>query len=87
MGDNQYQSIEKTVEPNKKYHSVPVIARDDTLPVDLGAGLLESRFIPKVEEDDLYYGIYEGSENILISVDADFESKDSLSTRTGECDN
>ncbi|XP_015263222.1 PREDICTED: barttin, partial [Gekko japonicus] len=73
MGDSQGLSTEKTVEPNKKYQPVPAIARDGALPIDLGAGLLESSFVPKVEEGDLYYGIYEGSENILISVDASLE--------------
>lgn len=71
----QGQSIEKTVEPNKNYPSVSV-ARDGALPMDLGAELLESRFIPKVEEGDMYYGIYEGSEDILKSVDVVFETKD-----------
>ncbi|XP_060089311.1 barttin [Heteronotia binoei] len=55
IGDSQGQSIEKTVEPCKNYQSFPAIARDGALPIDLGSGLLES----KVEESDLYYGIYE----------------------------
>nr|XP_056700745.1 barttin [Euleptes europaea] len=85
MRDSQDQCNEKTAQPNKKHQSVSAI--DGALPMDLGAGLLESRFIPSMEEGDLYYGIYEGSEDILVSVDTVFEPKDSLSSKTGECDN
>ncbi|XP_077189724.1 barttin [Paroedura picta] len=87
IGDSQGENIEKTVEPNKKNQSVPTIAIGGALAMHLGAGLLESRFIPKVEEGDLYYGIYEGSEEILTSVDTVFEPRGSLSTKTGECNN
>uniref|UniRef100_A0ACB8F3Z1 Uncharacterized protein n=1 Tax=Sphaerodactylus townsendi TaxID=933632 RepID=A0ACB8F3Z1_9SAUR len=80
------QGNEKTAEPNKNPQSDSATTRDGALPLNLGAGLLESRFIPNVEEGDLYYGIYEESEDILVSVGAVFEPKDLLSTMTGERD-
>ncbi|XP_054837604.1 barttin [Eublepharis macularius] len=85
MGDSQ--SNEKIVEPSKIHQSVPATAREEALPMDLGAELLESKFIPSVEVGDLYYGIYEGPEDIFVSVDAAFEPKDLLNTKTGESDN
>ncbi|KAH0618576.1 hypothetical protein JD844_017924 [Phrynosoma platyrhinos] len=60
---------------NQSHCSVPATARDGTLTKAV-AGLLEHRVIQKVEEDDMYYGIKEGPEDALISVDAALELKE-----------
>ncbi|XP_066480702.1 barttin [Tiliqua scincoides] len=74
IGEGQDQSNEKTA-PNQSNCSIPATARDDELATDLGPRPLEPRVKQNEDEDDMYYGIKEGPEQ-LTSVDPVFEPKD-----------
>ncbi|XP_053103432.1 barttin [Hemicordylus capensis] len=76
MGESQGQSKNKAVAPTQGCCSIPAPARDGTSATDVRPGLLEIKGMQNVEEDDMYYGIKEGPQDIPTSVDAVFGSKD-----------